>query len=115
MDLFGPGLVTKEKVNNKDLIRPVVILPNVIELTYYSNTLLAHYALECIVAAAIEVMDKSSGSVIHQDLVSNIIELCHIMQYEFLLCKPCQIMEQIVSSCIDDLVYRKQIFLVVSR
>lgn len=97
------------------MIKPIVILPNVIELTYYSNTLVAHYALESSIAVAIEVMDKSSGSLIHQDLMSTVLELVNIMQYEFLLCKPCQVMEQIVTGCIDDLVYRKQIFLMVSN
>lgn len=112
--MLGPGLIRKEKVNNEDLMRPIVILPNVIELTYYSNTLVAHYALECIVSTALEVLDKSSGSVFHEELVASVIELCNILQYEFLLCKPCQTLEQVINTCIDDLTYRKQIFLLVS-
>ncbi|KAG5891867.1 hypothetical protein JTB14_015886 [Gonioctena quinquepunctata] len=109
---LGPALVRKEKINNEDIIKPFAILPNVIELTYYSNTLVTHYALDSLVAVAIETLDKSSGSVIHQDLVENALELCDIMQYEFLFCKPCQRLEQVVTSCVDELVYRKQIFLV---
>lgn len=112
--MLGPGLIRKEKLNNEDLIRPIVILPNVIELTYYSNTLVTHYSLESIISTAIEVLDKSSGSVFHEDLVSSAMELCNILQYDFLLCKPCQNLEQVINSCIDDLIYRKQIFLLVS-
>lgn len=113
--MLGPGLIRKEKVNNEDFIRPIIILPNVIELTYYSNTLVAHFALECVIAVAIEVLDKTSGSVFHEELLLSVMELCNIFQYEFLFCKPCQILDQVITSCIDDLVYRKQIFLVVSK
>nr|CAI5833349.1 unnamed protein product [Callosobruchus analis] len=111
-DKLGPALVQRQKLNNEVVLRPVATLPNVIELTYYSNTLVTHFALESIVAIAIEALDKTSVSVVHQDLVDNVLELCDVFQYEFLFCKPCQNLEQVVMSCIDDLVYRKQIFLV---
>lgn len=112
--MLGPALVRKERINNEEIIKPIAILPNVIELTYYSNTVVPHFALESIVAIAIDALDKSSGNVIYQDLVDNVLDLCDILQYEFLFCKSCQSLEQVVSSCIDDLVIRKQIFLVVS-
>ncbi|XP_018579131.1 glycerol-3-phosphate acyltransferase 1, mitochondrial isoform X2 [Anoplophora glabripennis] len=112
VDMLGPALVRKERTNNEEIIKPIAILPNVIELTYYSNTVVPHFALESIVAIAIGALDKSSGSVVQQDLVDNVLDLCDILQYEFLFCKPCQSLEQVVSSCIDDLVIRKQIFLV---
>nr|CAH7741119.1 unnamed protein product [Callosobruchus chinensis] len=111
-DKLGPALVQRQKLNNELFLRPVATLPNVIELTYYSNTLVTHFALDSIVAIAIEALDKTSGSVVHQDLVDNVLELCDVFQYEFLFCKPCQNLEQVVMGCIDDLVYRKQIFLV---
>ncbi|CAH1970223.1 unnamed protein product [Acanthoscelides obtectus] len=112
VDMLGPALVQRLKVNNEVLLKPIATLPNVIELTYYSNTLVTHFALDSIVAVAIEALDKTSGNVVHQDLVDNVLELCDVFQYEFLFCKPCQSLEEVVMGCIDDLVYRKQIFLV---
>ncbi|KAJ8974764.1 hypothetical protein NQ317_008203 [Molorchus minor] len=113
-DILGPASIRKEKgQNNEEIIKPIAILPNVIELTYYSNTLVTHFALDSVVAIALNALDLTSGSVIHQDLVENVMDLCDILQYEFLFCKPCQGLEQIVTSCIDDLIIRKQIFLVV--
>lgn len=114
VEKLGPGLIRKEKHNNEDIIKPIAILPNVIELSYYSNTLVTHFVLESVIAIAIEAIDKSSGNVIHQELVENVQELCDILQYEFLFSKPCQSLEHVITSCVDDLVYRKQIFLVVS-
>ncbi|CAH1099944.1 unnamed protein product [Psylliodes chrysocephalus] len=112
VEKLGPGLIRKEKHNNEDIIKPIAILPNVIELSYYSNTLVTHFVLESVIAIAIEAIDKSSGNVIHQELVENVQELCDILQYEFLFSKPCQSLEHVITSCVDDLVYRKQIFLV---
>ncbi|KAJ8935061.1 hypothetical protein NQ314_013034 [Rhamnusium bicolor] len=112
VEMLGPALVRKERINNEEIIKPIAILPNVIELTYYSNTLVTHFALESIVAIAIDALDKTSGSVIHQDIVENVLDLCDILQLEFLFCKPCQSLEHTITSCIDELVIRKQIFLV---
>lgn len=62
MDILGPGLITQQKQEITDVldgkstktkmviaIRPVSVLPNVIELSYYSNTLLLYYLLESVV------------------------------------------------------------------
>ncbi|CAG9822276.1 unnamed protein product [Phaedon cochleariae] len=147
MEMLGPALVRKEKPHNtadSDVIKPVTLLPNVIELAYYSNTLVTHFALDSLVAIAAQAIDPHaqaidphaqaidahaqaidahaqaidaqvthpSSEVGHRELVEATLELCDIVQYEFLLCKPCQSLEQVVTSCVDELVYRKQIFLV---
>lgn len=62
LDILGPGLVKQQrqeiteavtghpvKSNVVIAIRPVSILPNVIELSYYSNTMLACYVMDSIV------------------------------------------------------------------
>lgn len=59
---MGPGLVKQQKQEVTDTvegqpirnevitaIRPVSILPNVIELSYYSNSMLVHYVLDSVV------------------------------------------------------------------
>lgn len=108
--MLGPALVRKE--NNT--IKPIAILPNVIELEYYSNTVTTFYALESIVAIALSSLDVHSGSVSQRELVEATLELCNIFQYEFIFCKPCQSMEMTVLECIDDLALKKQIFVIVS-
>jgi len=40
-------------------IRPVSILPNVIELSYYSNTMLLYYVMDSIVGKIKYVIDES--------------------------------------------------------
>lgn len=54
--LLGPGLVMREKKRKNpdsteyvEVITPVTMLPNVIELSYYSNALLPHFMLEGVV------------------------------------------------------------------
>lgn len=49
-ELLGHHLVKCEKkiVNGQEklIVKPVTLLPNVIELSYYSNGLLSHFAVE---------------------------------------------------------------------
>ncbi|XP_050310386.1 glycerol-3-phosphate acyltransferase 1, mitochondrial isoform X1 [Anthonomus grandis grandis] len=107
VDLLGPALVKKEK----DIIKPIAILPNVIELSYYSNTVVTHYALESVIALALNASEIRLDTVSHEDLMENALELCSILQYEFLFCKPCQNLEQVITERIEDLVLRREIFL----
>lgn len=111
IDLLGPGIVRREKTNNEIRIKPETILPNVIELNYYSNTLVTHYALDSIIAIAICYLTKSNNEVKFSELLEEVLELCKLLQYEFILCKPCQQLEHVVTSCIDDLTVRHKIFL----
>lgn len=112
--MFGPALVRKDRVNNEDIIKPISILPNVIELSYYSNTVNTFYALESIVVIALHSLDLSSGCVSQQDLLQATLDLCNILRYEYIFCKPCQNLEAMILDCIDNLIVRKDIFYVVS-
>lgn len=112
--MLGPALIRKEKQNNEEIIKPVSILPNVIELTYYSNTVTTYYALESIIAIALHSLDLKAGTVLQRDLLSTTLELCNILQYEFIFCKPCQNLEATILDCIDGLIFRKDILIVVS-
>ncbi|XP_008197640.1 glycerol-3-phosphate acyltransferase 1, mitochondrial isoform X2 [Tribolium castaneum] len=110
IELLGPGLVRKEKINGEDIIKPMAILPNVIELTYYSNTLVTHYALESIVAISLNMVATKAGTVSHLELIETVLDLCNVLQYEFILCKPCQNLEHVVIGCLDDLNVKYRIF-----
>jgi len=66
LDILGPGLVIQQnqeiakdvdgsqsfKSTSVTMIRPVSFLPNVIELSYYSNTMLIYYVMDSIVGKA---------------------------------------------------------------
>lgn len=111
VDLLGPALVNKKKLNGDDIIKPVVVLPNVIELSYYSNSLVAHFAVESVIALALCVAEIRFDTVSYDDLIISALELCDIFQYEFLFCKPCQDLSQAIISSIDDLTVKNAIFI----
>ncbi|KAL3268704.1 hypothetical protein HHI36_007806 [Cryptolaemus montrouzieri] len=111
VDMLGPALVRKERMNKQEIIKPQIDLPNSIELSYYSNTLVPHYAIDSIIALAINSIDDKSGIIDADHLMEAANELCDILQYEFIFCKPCQSIEQTIRYYLDDLIFRKQIFI----
>lgn len=114
VDMLGPLLVHKEKIEMKEFIKPHIELPHSIELSYYSNTLVPHFALDSVIALAINSLDTSSGYLDADYLMETISELCSILQYEFIFCKPCQTLDNTIQCYLDDLIYRKELFILVS-
>ncbi|XP_033208938.1 glycerol-3-phosphate acyltransferase 1, mitochondrial isoform X2 [Belonocnema kinseyi] len=113
LDILGPGLVKQQRqeiteaangqIKSKftTAIRPVSILPNVIEMSYYANTMVLHYVLESVVVAGIyaalksEINDpkaiaENEVNVFQDVVVEKALEVCDILKYEFIFCKPCQ-------------------------
>ncbi|XP_011140839.1 glycerol-3-phosphate acyltransferase 1, mitochondrial isoform X2 [Harpegnathos saltator] len=125
LDILGPDLVTQQQQEITDVdgesvivttIRPVSILPNIIELSYYSNAMLAHYIKESIIITALyaELQSQINDPVaiaennitLYQDnLVNQALKLCDILRYEFIFCKPCKILIDVVIKTIEDLPY----------
>ncbi|XP_066581402.1 glycerol-3-phosphate acyltransferase 1, mitochondrial isoform X2 [Prorops nasuta] len=127
LDILGPGLVKQQRqeiteaVDNQPLksnfviaIRPVSILPNVIELSYYSNTMLMYYIMDSIVVTAMYAELKSqmndpaaiaeNNITFHQyRLLEKTLKICDILKYEFIFCKPCQKLEDVIIETIDKL------------
>ncbi|KAK7863758.1 hypothetical protein R5R35_011159 [Gryllus longicercus] len=124
VELLGPGLVRKEKkilpIEGEDpeptiFISPVIMLPNVIELSYYSNTVLAFYVMDSITATGLvsllpfdmyhsEAGQQSSAHAIWlESLMEAAYELCDILQFEFIFTKPCQHLETVLMDRIDSL------------
>ncbi|GJQ71556.1 hypothetical protein Trydic_g11264 [Trypoxylus dichotomus] len=112
IELLGPAVIRKERINNEEIIKPIALLPNIIELGYYSNTLTTVYALQSVVATALFTLDTTLGFVNQDDLLEAAVELCNILQNEFIFAKPCQNLEASITDCIDDLIVRKEIFTV---
>lgn len=111
--MLGPGLIKKERVNHEEIIKPISILPNVIELSYYSNTVNTFYAMESIVAIGLRSLNSVNGCVTQTDLLQAALDLCNILRYEFIFCKPCQNLDAMILDCIDNLIIRKEILQIV--
>ncbi|PSN51272.1 hypothetical protein C0J52_11784 [Blattella germanica] len=99
-ELLGPGLVRRERVTKPGeeptiMIRPFVMVPNVIELSYYSNMLLSHYVLDSVVATALcslldtEPENKQMAGDYQlltfsmEAVQQRAMELCEVLQFEF--------------------------------
>ncbi|XP_045473576.1 glycerol-3-phosphate acyltransferase 1, mitochondrial isoform X3 [Harmonia axyridis] len=111
VDMLGPSLVQKEKVESQEMVKPRVELPNSIELSYYSNTLVPHFALDSVIALSISSLETTSGYVDAAQLMETAQELCDILQNEFIFCKPCQTLENTIQCYLEDLIYRKNLFI----
>lgn len=112
VDLLGPGLVTKEKRAGQPFFKPVTLVPNVIELAYYSNSLVPHFALDSIVITAASLLKRQAEqrlrdqqkstddvSIGRQELFNTCLEFCDLLMYEFILSKPCQSLETLLQDC----------------
>ncbi|XP_074108146.1 glycerol-3-phosphate acyltransferase mino isoform X1 [Cotesia typhae] len=131
LGILGPGLVKQERqeiiqklegqstVLKKEVvisIQPVSILPNVIELAYYSNSMVVHYVMDSIVISALyatlreqindpRVIAEDKIYVFQHVLVENALKLCDILRQEFIFSKPCQNLEYSIISTIQNLSY----------
>jgi len=103
VDLLGPGLVRKERTSDGVMITPVTMLPNVIELQYYSNALIPHFIMEAVIGTSIKclVKQRPGGVVYRGQIISKCAELCEVMQYEFIFTKTCQALETAINEVMD--------------
>ncbi|XP_035901980.1 glycerol-3-phosphate acyltransferase 1, mitochondrial isoform X5 [Anopheles stephensi] len=120
-DLLGPGLVSKEMRNGQLFIKPVVMIPNVIELSYYSNCLIPHFALESIVVTCATLLKRETERKANTDrhdhveevtvgrraLLEMCMEFAELLMYEFILCKPCQKLETVIENTLQELCLRE--------
>lgn len=113
MNLLGPDLISQNTENEKTVFNPALSLNGAIELSYYSNMLVAAYALQSVVAVGLQALDRRRGLINQGDLLEACLEVCDILQYEFLFCKPCQDLEESLIDCISNLISDKEIFLLV--
>lgn len=57
-DLSIPDMVSLEQRNGQSFYKPIPDVRSLIELSYYSNSLIAHFALDGIVVTSIEKLAK---------------------------------------------------------
>jgi glycerol-3-phosphate O-acyltransferase 1/2 len=134
IEILGPDLIKQQQqeimesidgqpTESKTVIaiQPVSILPNVIELAYYSNTVVLHYLMDSVVITALYATLKSqinnpkaiaeNNIIIPQNvLIENAVTVCDILKYEFIFCKPCQSLEEVISHAIDNILMTGIIF-----
>ncbi|KAK3928172.1 Glycerol-3-phosphate acyltransferase 1, mitochondrial [Frankliniella fusca] len=116
-ELLGSNLVKKEKqvVNGqeKTIVKPITTLPNVIELAYYSNGLLSHFAIESALATAIVSLIECDPTIpphveqrklTHQEIVERTKEVCDVLQLEFIFAKACQNLDSLISDAIHGMI-----------
>ncbi|XP_075238224.1 glycerol-3-phosphate acyltransferase mino isoform X2 [Lycorma delicatula] len=107
LHILGPALVKRERDVESGcvMIRPITMLPNVIELSYYSNCVIPHFILEAVVATALKsLMSEGSTYVKNEKILEQAQLLCDILQFEFLFTKTCQNLENVLSETIDNFV-----------
>ncbi|XP_025834575.1 probable glycerol-3-phosphate acyltransferase, mitochondrial, partial [Agrilus planipennis] len=110
IELLGPAVIKKDKVNNEEIIKPVSMLPNVIELAYYSNVVLPYYALQSVVALALNnCCNPQFAYIFENDLVESSMDLCEILQFEFIFHKPCQSLDVCILDCVDDFIVKREV------
>lgn len=111
---MGPDLIFQQTENDgKTIFKSAPTLNGSIELSYYSNMLVAVYALRSVVAVGLQALDRRRGLINQGDLLEACLEICDMLQYEFLFCKPCQDLEESLIECISNLISDKEIFLLV--
>ncbi|KAI4479543.1 hypothetical protein M0804_010940 [Polistes exclamans] len=125
LDILGPGLVKQqeeeiiESVDGQNIksnvvkVFPVTILSSLIELSYYSNTMLPYYAMKSAIVTVIciETIPKVINSEVtltnktftKEELIKKIINLCDMLRYELIFCKPCETLELKIDQIIDEL------------
>ncbi|XP_035735110.1 glycerol-3-phosphate acyltransferase 1, mitochondrial-like isoform X2 [Vespa mandarinia] len=124
LDILGPELVKQQQEeiteavdgqlikSNVIVIRPVSILPNLIELSYYSNSMISYYIMDSVAVTALyaelksekkDLMTLSKEDVIsihEDDFLKKILKLCDILRYEFIFCKPCDTLNNVATNII---------------
>lgn len=105
VSLLGPGLVQIEKRDDDVHYKPVSILPNVLELNYYSNTLISHFCLRGVVGRVLLSLtaDQRDAKVSIEKVIDVSILLCEILQFEFIFTKTCQQLNNAVFDVIEEM------------
>lgn len=100
ISLLGSGLVqAKPQLNGEIVIKPILMVPNVIETAYYSNTFIPHCALDAVIVTSISASVNEGAQIAMGDLIETATSYCDVLRYEFIFCKPCQdLAEQIENS-----------------
>ncbi|VVC96260.1 unnamed protein product, partial [Leptidea sinapis] len=110
LDMLGRGLVRREGSGDKTRVRPHLGIAASLELSYYANAVVAHYAAPAIVAVAIESIlcesneDDEEEYVRHNEIMERALQVCGVLGLEFILCAPCQRLDERLQQALGALV-----------
>ncbi|KAK7085155.1 hypothetical protein SK128_002837 [Halocaridina rubra] len=121
--MLGAGLVRIEEIqhvhNTQDeetdyIVKPITILPNVIELNYYASSMLPLFAVDAVVATSLMSLldcdlwnykDCSPDLLVNREkVIEKAKRLSEILQHEFLFAPPCSSLEAKLHESVDNLV-----------
>jgi len=124
LTILGPKLVTRElvrKINPENgkrsteiILKPITTIPYVLDLAYYSTCLLPIYCMESVIATSILILKRRElresisehsavCTITDLELLTTCIELCGLLQYEFIFQPPCQTLEYAIRKSMEDL------------
>ncbi|XP_015367748.1 PREDICTED: glycerol-3-phosphate acyltransferase 1, mitochondrial-like isoform X2 [Diuraphis noxia] len=108
LDLLGPKLVVYENTDSGRIVKPILDVPVLIELSYYANNLISHFMHQSLVALTICKLVSldiwNSGitetKISRNDLVEDVLFLINLLQFDFVFIKPCDNLDNIVDKVI---------------
>ncbi|OWF50789.1 glycerol-3-phosphate acyltransferase 1, mitochondrial-like [Mizuhopecten yessoensis] len=118
--LLGTNLVQRSSTSDcDDWVEPVLSLPTVFELSYYSNTLVSAYLLESVLVCSViyhcdiglfvpsqsRTADVMSAST--DDIMDTACEICKLLRYEFICIPPCDKLEETLLETLHHLISRE--------
>ncbi|XP_032523626.2 glycerol-3-phosphate acyltransferase 1, mitochondrial isoform X1 [Danaus plexippus] len=106
LETLGTSLVRCEGSGAKRVVKPQSSVAASLELSYYANAVVAHYAASAIVATALESIIRKEGEdlpIRHSELMEAALELSEILSQEFILCAPCKRIEERLDEAVQEL------------
>ncbi|XP_045780530.1 glycerol-3-phosphate acyltransferase 1, mitochondrial isoform X2 [Maniola jurtina] len=108
LEMLGNTLVRVEGSGANRTVRAHASVPAALELSYYANALVAHYAAPAIVATALESIvfkqNSDENTVRHSELMEAALQLSEILSQEFILCAPCTRIEERLQEALEELI-----------
>ncbi|CAH2096895.1 unnamed protein product [Euphydryas editha] len=105
LETLGGALVRVEGARHACGQRSV---PAALELSYYANALVAHYAAPAVLVTALESIvckqNVEDDTVRHSELMEAALQLSEILSQEFILCAPCTTIEERLLEALRELI-----------
>ncbi|CAB4012571.1 Hypothetical predicted protein, partial [Paramuricea clavata] len=110
IELLGKDLVSSDPESR--IIKPILSLPGLLELSYYSNQVLSVFVLESVVACSIGALltDRNislpeliyqNTTISRRELLNTALDLCDLLYREFVFSPPCTSLETAIMDAID--------------
>ncbi|XP_022173907.1 glycerol-3-phosphate acyltransferase 1, mitochondrial isoform X3 [Myzus persicae] len=108
LDLLGPKLVVCENTDSGRIVKPILDVPALIELSYYGNNLISHFMHQSLVALTICKLvnldfwnnDITETKISRNELIEDVLFLINLLQFDFVFIKPCDSLDNIVDRVI---------------